>query len=220
MTLPDLTADKQTLTLSRGAKLGLVMLLAVLGWRAFHDQYVPMLMDIDTAVHEFGHALFRPFGIEILGNTMVILGGSLFQVVFPLLFAGYFLMKGDDGRRRDPYAAALCVWWSSVNLVSVAVYCADARALDLTLLSGLTGKEDDGHDWNNLLTRWHLLKSDLIIARRMRGTAVLMCVASLGSAAWMAITPPPPAAPEQPESARPPKPGAVIPPADSLREGC
>ena len=37
---------------------------------------------------------------------MVILGGSLTQVAFPLLFFGYFLRKREDGRRRDVFAAA------------------------------------------------------------------------------------------------------------------
>ncbi|HEY3114971.1 MAG TPA: hypothetical protein VGJ62_14925 [Gemmatimonadaceae bacterium] len=61
---------------------------------------MPILGDIDIAVHEFGHMLFMPFGIQFLGSTMMILGGSLTQVAFPLLFFGYFLRKRDDGRRH------------------------------------------------------------------------------------------------------------------------
>ena len=160
---------------------------------AFRDELggMPFIGDIDTAVHEFGHMLFMPFGIEFLGHTMMVLGGSLFQVAFPLIFAGYFLWKREDGIRRDPYAAMLCFWWSSINLLHVSIYCADSRNRDLILLSGATGMEDDGHDWYNLLSGWGLLKQDLIIAHRMRMVAVLVCVGSLIAAAWIALNPRP-----------------------------
>jgi hypothetical protein len=112
-----------------------------------------------------------PFGIQFLGSTMVILGGSLTQVAFPLLFVGYFLRKRDDGRRRDVFAAMVCLWWSSMNLLSVAIYCADSRAGQLMLLDGLTGQESDWHDWYNLLTTWGLFEQDTVIARWMRAIA-------------------------------------------------
>ncbi|MEO8580555.1 MAG: hypothetical protein ABI469_09915 [Gemmatimonadales bacterium] len=170
------------------ARLALAGLLAVLAWNAFRDPYgsVPLVDGIDTAIHEFGHMLFMPFGIQFLGSTMMILGGSLTQVAFPLLFFGYFLRKREDGRRRDMFAAMVCLWWSAINLLSVAIYCADSRAGELTLLDGLTGQESDGHDWNNLLTRWGLLEHDTMIARYMRAIAALVCVASLVIAFWSA----------------------------------
>ncbi|HEV7594537.1 MAG TPA: hypothetical protein VGO33_06040 [Gemmatimonadaceae bacterium] len=171
------------------ARLALAGLLALLAWSAFHGEegYVPLLGDIDLAIHEFGHMLFMPFGIQFLGNTMMILGGSLTQVAFPLLFVGYFLRKQDDGRRRDVFAAMVCLWWSAINLLDVSIYCADSRAGELMLLDGLTGKESDGHDWNNLLTRWGLLEHDTVIARWMRAIAWLVCVGSIVVAIWSAL---------------------------------
>jgi hypothetical protein len=65
-----------------------------------------------------------------------------------------------------------------------AIYCADSRAGELVLLDGSTGKESDGHDWNNLLTRWGLLEHDTLIARYMRAIAWLVCVASIVVAFW------------------------------------
>ena len=64
-------------TLQRYARLALAGVLALLAWSAFRGEsgYVPLLGDIDLAIHEFGHMLFMPFGIPILGRTMVILGG-------------------------------------------------------------------------------------------------------------------------------------------------
>src|SRR5450759_4454186 len=173
-------------TIQSYLRLAFAVLLAWLAWIAFRDElgYVPLLSDIDLAVHEFGHMLFMPFGIQFLGSTMMILGGSLTQVAFPLVFVGYFMRKRDDGRRRDLFAAMVCLWWSAINLLSVAVYCADSRAGQLTLLDGLTGQESDGHDWNNLLTRWGLLEHDTAIARWMRAIAWLVCVASLIVTFW------------------------------------
>jgi hypothetical protein len=148
---------------------------------------LPILSDVSTAIHEFGHMLFMPFGIPILGSTMVILGGSLTEVAFPLLFVGYFLRKREDGRRRDVFAAMVCLWWSASGLLATAIYCADSRAGKLMLLDGLTGQESEGHDWYNLLSRWGLLEHDTQIARWMRMIAWLMCVASIGVAVWSAL---------------------------------
>jgi hypothetical protein len=171
------------------ARLTLAAVLALLAFHAFRDDlgYIPLLSDIDLAIHEFGHMLFMPFGIQFLGNTMMILGGSLTQVAFPLVFVGYFMRKQDDGRRRDLFAAMVCLWWSGINLLSVAIYCADSRAGQLMLLNGLTGQESDAHDWNNLLTRWGLLQHDIGIARGMRAVAFVVCVASIIVAVWSAL---------------------------------
>jgi hypothetical protein len=170
-------------------RLALAALLVLLTWSAFHDElgYVPLLSDIDLAIHEFGHMLFMPFGIQFLGSTMMILGGSLTQVVFPLLFFWYFMRKHKDAPKRDVFAAMVCLWWSAINLLDVSIYCADSRAGELMLLDGLTGKESDGHDWNNLLTRWGLLEHDTQIARWMRMIAWLMCVGSIVVAVWSAL---------------------------------
>ncbi|MFL5478650.1 MAG: hypothetical protein ACJ79X_06515 [Gemmatimonadaceae bacterium] len=173
-------------TLHIYARLALATLLAWLAWRAFRDELgsVPLVSDIDLAIHEFGHMLFMPFGIPILGGTMVILGGSLTQVMFPLIFVVYFLRKKEDGARRDVFAAMVCLWWSAINLLDVAIYCADSRAGQLMLLNGLTGEESDGHDWYNLLSGWGLLEHDTAIARWMRGIAGLTCMASITAALW------------------------------------
>lgn len=180
-------------------RLGFLALLALLAWNAFRDDYgtVPLVSDIDVAVHEFGHMFFMPFGIEFLGDTMMILGGSLVQIAFPLIFVAYFLRKTNDGSRRDPYAAMVCLWWTSINILSVAIYCADSRAGKLMLINGQTGQESDAHDWRNLLTRWHMLSHDTIIAGRMRAVAVLTCIAALLVGAWFAAQGVTPRAPER-----------------------
>jgi hypothetical protein len=191
-TSPSIDSADSPRTLQSYARLALAVLLALLAWSAFRNEYgyIPLLSDIDLAIHEFGHMLFMPFGIQFLGNTMMILGGSLTQVAFPLIFFGYFFRKQDDGRRRDLFAAMVCLWWSGINLLGVAIYCADSRAGQLMLIDGSTGQESDGHDWNNLLSRWGLLQHDTGIARGMRAIAWLVCVGSIIIAVWSALQQP------------------------------
>jgi hypothetical protein len=169
-------------SIARWARVALTVVLLLVGWKAFHDEYgyVPLLGDINLAVHEFGHILFMPFG-----DTMTILGGSLTQVLFPLVFLAYF-------SRRDPHAATVCLWWAAINVLSVAIYCADARAGELMLITGQTGQESDAHDWNNLLTHWGLLKRDLVIAARMRAVAWLLFWTSIAGGVVMALRTPKP----------------------------
>src|SRR5258706_14990973 len=69
--------------------------------------------------HEAGHILFMP-----LGPFMTVLGGSLTQVLVPLVCAGAFLWQ-----IRDPFGAAVAIWWAGENLIDVAPYINDARDL-------------------------------------------------------------------------------------------
>jgi hypothetical protein len=99
--------------------------------------------------HEAGHVLFSPFG-----RFMTVLGGSLFQVIVPIVFAAAFL------KQRDTFGAAVCTWWAGENLLDLAPYIADSRALQLILLGGHTGAEVEGHDWEYLLTAMGWLHHD------------------------------------------------------------
>jgi hypothetical protein len=162
----------------RWARIGLAAVLALLSFRALREgqPYIPLLSDIDLAIHEFGHILWSPFG-----ETMAILGGSLTQIVFPAIFVGYFL-RAREGR-RDWFAALVCCWWVGLNVIEVSIYVNDARAGELMLLNGLTGQESDAHDWYNLLARWGALQSDHAIAATMRRLAVLILAGSVIGAA-------------------------------------
>jgi hypothetical protein len=118
--------------------------------------------------HEAGHVILSIFG-EFVG----VLGGSLFQFAVPIILAGSFL------RQKDAFAAAVCGWWGGQNLVDVAPYIADARALQLVLLGGHTGAEVEGHDWEYLLTRMDLLHMDRTIGLTTHWAGLLMMAAAL-----------------------------------------
>lgn len=126
---------------------------------------------INLPFHEAGHILFMPFG-----RFMTILGGSLGQVLMPIVCLVAFLVK-----TRDPFGASVALWWTAESLMDMAPYINDARALDLVLLGGVTGKETDGHDWNNILAMLGCLEYDHRLAHLVYNVGILVMLASF---AW------------------------------------
>ena len=119
---------------------------------------------MDLAIHETGHLLFNPFG-EFIGFA----GGTIFQLIMPLLFVGYFWRRGDR------HAASVALWWVAQNCGNVATYAADARSQELPLVGG------GEHDWAYLLASTGHLAHDQGIARAIRTAGVLLLV---GSTIW------------------------------------
>jgi len=100
---------------------------------------------VNLPFHEAGHIFFRPFG-----RFMTSLGGSLGQLLMPLVCLAVFLLK-----TRDTFAAALALWWFGQNFMDLAPYINDARSLTLPLLGGNTGRTSPYgfHDWEFILQR-------------------------------------------------------------------
>ena len=126
-------------------------------WIAYDPMQGSFLDNVDLPIHEFGHLLFRVFG-EFMG----IAGGSLFQIIFPAVFVGYFLWQ------RSYYSAAIVLLWVGQSILNVWVYAADAVVMQLMLTSGFTGSEGGFHDWNYMLDRTGLLGSTKTIAGVIR----------------------------------------------------
>ncbi len=146
--------------------------LGAYGFARFRNpEYWDLLDDVNLAVHEAGHVFFQP-----LGEPGLTLGGSLLQVLVPLAFVAYFLV------RRDRYAASVVAAWLGASLGNVARYIGDARAQDLPLLGG----ENTVHDWWYLLTEWDLLPHDLAIARWVRMAGALAYVAAVAGGVMFA----------------------------------
>jgi len=118
--------------------------------------------------HEAGHVVFSLFG-----RFMTVLGGSLLQCLVPIVCAVAFV------RQRNPFAAALCTWWAGENLLDLAPYIADARALQLVLLGGQTGAEVEGHDWEFILTQLGWLHRDVTLGLAAHRLGLLTMAAAL-----------------------------------------
>ncbi|MDP3010698.1 MAG: zinc ribbon domain-containing protein [Methylococcales bacterium] len=112
---------------------------------------------INTPFHEAGHVIFRPFG-----QFMHSLGGTLGQLLMPLICMGTLLIK-----TRDPFGASVALWWFGENWLDIAPYMDDAREGDLPLLGGNFGHSSPYgfHDWEYLLTETNIIEYDHNLAR-------------------------------------------------------
>ena len=105
---------------------------------------------------------------------MMIAGGSLFQVIVPLVFVGYFVWQ------RSFYSAAIVAMWVGQSILNVWIYASDAVVMQLVLTSGFTGSEGSFHDWNYMLDHFGMLGSTKTVAGILRfaGTAVIAIAAA------------------------------------------
>jgi hypothetical protein len=121
----------------------------------------------NLAFHEAGHPIFG-----LLGPTMELYGGTLGQLVFPVVSLGAFWA------RREPVGYAVAGVWLFENFLNIARYMADARAQILPLVGG------GEHDWTNIFTRWGVLSSDTVIAHWMAGAGWLGMLAMWAWLIW------------------------------------
>jgi hypothetical protein len=160
-------ANNDTAGMSRPKLVVAVIASLYFFWCAY-DPYQWHLIDgVNLVVHEAGHIIFSP-----LGEFMMIAGGSLFQVIMPCLFVGYFWYTSKY------YSAALVLFWVGESILNVSVYAGDSLALQLPLLGG----QDSVHDWNYLLSSLSLLSAAAKIAGAIRllGT-IAIALAAFGS---------------------------------------
>ncbi len=165
---------------------GRVLLFGILLWYGWKFASMPLesnyvgesvLHLVNLPFHEAGHLLFMPFG-----RFMMFLGGSLGQLLMPLVCVIAFVAK-----TRDPFGASVALWWMAENFMDIAPYVNDARTLDLPLLGGVTGKETDGHDWENILGMLGWLRYDHHLAQLFQNVGIGLMVLSLlwgGALLW------------------------------------
>jgi len=124
---------------------------------------------INLVFHEAGHVIFT-----LLGNFMRIIGGSLLQLIVPLVILFSLLIKN-----KDTFGASIGLWWFSQSLMDLVSYINDAERQEMWLLGGVQGKDMPGiHDWNNILSELDMLQSAHGIATLTSWSAItLMLVA-------------------------------------------
>jgi len=102
----------------------------------------------NLAIHEAGHPLFGILGRGAeagFGYTLIVLGGTLLELIVPLVCAVYFFF------RRESTGTDFCAFWFFENFLYIGTYMADARASALLLV----GSGDS--DWEVLFTQWNLM---------------------------------------------------------------
>lgn len=137
--------------------------------------YQSWFKPINLGIHELGHILFSLFG-----QFLAIAGGSIVQLLVPLI--SFFIFY----RQRDFFAISVSAMWLSTNLFDVSTYMADARGMELPLVSPF-GVGNVIHDWNFLLERMGLLKLDYFLAGTIKAFAVISMVAGLSFAGWLLL---------------------------------
>ncbi|HVS25914.1 MAG TPA: hypothetical protein VHE58_01165 [Burkholderiales bacterium] len=149
--------------------------LAWIGIEHLRDPlYSSLFGGLNLGIHEAGHLLFRFFGFEFL----MVAGGTLLQLAAPVGAAVMFL------RQPDYFALSVCGAWLAINFYNVAIYMADARAMELPLVS-VGGGGDVIHDWHYMLSTLHLLAWDTRFAAFTRLIAFLVMWGSIAFGAWM-----------------------------------
>lgn len=132
--------------------------------------------NVHLVFHEAGHTITA---MLTSNRDLIVFMGSGAQVLMPLVLVVAFLRKGEG------LGAALCLWWVAHAALDVAPYIGDARMLQLQLLTGGTGSEVEGHDWEYLLTSWNMLNRDVYIAHYLAITSKVLMGLSL---AWAFAT--------------------------------
>jgi hypothetical protein len=149
---------------------------AGIGWLCFYTLFLIyaaadrsgflFLDNVNLIIHEGGHFFFSWFGY-----TITILGGTLGELLVPLLCAAYFFVQ------REATGFAFCSFWFFENCPYIGTYMADARTLALPLV----GSGD--HDWEILFDQWGLLAQDQKIGGTVRAIG---WVGMIGTMVWLA----------------------------------
>ncbi len=150
-----------------------------IGWLVFYALFLlNALLDTDgflfidhvnLLIHEAGHLLF-----SYLGETLMVWGGTLFQLFVPAALGVAFLF-----RRQLPGAAFASLIFFE-NFLYIATYMADARSQSLPLVS--VGGGEAEHDWFFILSQLGLVQHDTTLAFFTRALGWLGMLATV---AWL-----------------------------------
>ncbi len=181
-----LTVEERVNPFVLGGRVIVFLSLLVWGWKlmtaSIASNYAgeSFLHLINLPFHEAGHIFFAP-----LGRFMQVLGGSLAQLLVPAVCLGTFLF-----RQRNPFGASVALWWLAESLMDLAPYINDARALDLILIGGVTGKDvEDYHDWEYILRTLGWLEHDHTLAVLAHATGALLMIGAFVWGGYLLLQP-------------------------------
>jgi len=156
--------------IDRRWRAGLTVVLATYGYLCLRNPGDYRWLDsLDLAIHETGHLVFM-FG----GETLTILGGTLFQLIVPTAFVVALWRAGDR------HGATVPLWWLGQNCWNISVYVRDARAQELPLVGG------GEHDWATLLDQWGWMNRHGAIADAVHLVGVLIYLVAIAGG-WLLL---------------------------------
>ena len=160
-------------------RVAVLALMVLWGWKLagydYRDGAIAnsFMHNILLPIHEAGHIIFMPFG-----EFMTTLGGSLFQILLPLIVGGTLLVQN-----RDPVGGALGLWWAGISIIDLAPYIYDAAAPELMLITGTTGA-DGPHDWIYLLQTVNRITYAHAWGRNAHTLGIIIAILAV---AWAAV---------------------------------
>ncbi len=174
MQLPTLALDDWQAISRLGALVSLCFYVLFLLYAVGSGPHFLILDYANLMIHEAGHPLFGILGgggEDGFGHTLMVLGGTLLELIVPLACAVYFFFQ------RQAYGTAFSFFWFFENFLYIGVYMSDARTASQPLVGG------DESDWTILFTHWNVLIHDTQIASATRAIGFLGMIASI---AWFA----------------------------------
>lgn len=161
--------ERRTATLTNMSVRAIAFLLASLYLMnaSLHEDSWHLINGANLSIHEGGHVL-----ASLFGEFAHMIGGSVLQILLPLIFAIYFL------KRENKVAFYLMLVWAGQNVVNVGVYASDAVLMELPLVGG----ENALHDWHYILLSLHLLQYTPIIGTviKVSGWLIMFTATALG----------------------------------------
>lgn len=164
MDLPSLPPWKPISRFGGSAWLVVYAFFLLYAWRDTSGFLFPDFVNL--MIHEAGHVLF-----SWAGHTIMLLGGTLAELIVPLVCAVGFLFQ------RQIYGFAFSVLWFFENFLYIGAYMADARTSALPLVNS------DESDWTLLFTQWNVILYDQKIGNWFRLMGWLGMLAIIG---WLA----------------------------------
>jgi hypothetical protein len=118
----------------------------------------------DLVIHEAGHFFFMFFG-----KFIYTAGGTLMQIIIPLLIIFYFF------RNMYRLGVQIGMLWLGQNLINISVYAVDAKTQKLPLLGGHMVY----HDWHYMLGEIGLLDYSSEVGYFFVGLAIIVFIIML-----------------------------------------
>ncbi len=141
----------------RQFRIGLTTALAVYAIAMLASPDAAVVIDLfNVPVHEAGHLMFAP-----LGAIPQLLGGTVLQVLLPLLFGAWCTVH------RDEHAASVAAWWVGQNFAAIGLAMANAS-------STLLPRPGIDRDWSLLFSEWGVAGQALQFGQLAHGFGFLI----------------------------------------------
>lgn len=172
MRIPLPHPDYQWQPIARGFLYAWLAFYLLYMFHAFRAVEFTFIYPVEVILHEAGHLLFSH-----LGQTMGLWGGTIFQLLVPALLAISFAWRGQTT------GVVFCSFFFFESLLGISIYMADARELDLPLITvGEPSEEGVPHDWWNILTQLGWLQYDKRLAAIVKAIGWMGMMFTVG---WM-----------------------------------